>query len=308
MARGFDTTLIDGELRAALGKVPAVPLRSALFRRIAPLLMKLRPVPKVAGVTISTHKGAAALRLYQPRERRSDGALLWIHGGGYIIGTASLDDQFCAELARDLGIVIASAEYRLAPRHPFPAPLDDCHAAWRWLVGQAGALGLDTGRLAIGGLSAGGGLAAALVQKVCDGPGPHPAAQWLFAPMLDDRTALRVELDEVAHPMWDNGLNRFGWSAYLGVAPGAPALPAYASPARREDLAGLPPTWIGVGSIELFHDEDVAYARRLEAAGVAATLAVVAGAPHGFEAWGRDAAITRAHLRQAADWLATRIG
>lgn len=298
---------IDPELRAALAKVPKVPLQSALFRRLAPLLMKLRKTPPVEGVTISVPGGAPALRLYQPRHRKAEGAILWIHGGGYIIGSASIDDEACGEMCRELGVTIISADYRLAPRHHFPTPLEDCHAVWCWMLSQAESLGIDATRIAICGLSAGGGLAAALVQKICDEPGVNPAAQVLFAPMLDDRTAVRPELDGGAHPMWDNGLNFLGWESYLSVEPGAASLPPYAVPARREDLSGLPPAWIGVGSIELFYDEDVAYAERLAAAGVEAALEIVPGAPHGFEAWGRETAVARAHLAKARAWLQRRI-
>ena len=302
MTEAIQQEAIAPELRAPLAKLPSLPLRSALFRRLTTGLMKLRRPPSLPGVSITVHK-APALRLYRPAVPRSDAALLWIHGGGYIIGTASIDDAFCASIARELGIVVVSAEYRLAPRHPFPAPLDDCHAAWRWLRDGAAELGIDPARVAIGGMSAGGGLAAALVQRVCDEAGAGPVAQLLMAPMLDDRTAAIRSLDALAHPVWDNALNRFGWEAYLSTRPGAAVLPPYASPARREELAGLPPAWIGVGAIELFHDEDVAYARRLEAAGVPVTLEIVPGAPHGFEAWGRETAIGRAHLAKATNWL-----
>ena len=134
------------------------------------------------------------------------------------------------------------------PEHPYPAALD-AHAAWTWLRGHAAAE-----RIVVGGQSAGGGLAAALVQRLYD-EGERPRAQWLFCPMLDDRTAARRGLDDAGHRVWDNRLNRFGWRAYLGTEPGAPGVPPYAVPARRDDVAGLPDTWIGVGDIDLFHDE-----------------------------------------------------
>jgi len=159
----------------------------------------------------------------------------------------------------------------------------------------------------VGGESAGGGLAASLVQRLHD-EGAHPIGQWLFCPMLDDCTAARRELDAVDHFIWNNTANRFGWASYLGREPGAAEVAEYAVPARRTDLAGLPPAWICVSDIELFHDEDVDYARRLEAAGVPVTLDLVAGAPHGFESWAADTAPARALIGRAQAWLADVVG
>jgi acetyl esterase/lipase len=121
--------------------------------------------------------------------------------------------------------------------------------------------------------------------------------------MLDDRTAARRDLDPVEHFVWSNHMNRVGWRAYLGVDPGAEHVPAYAVPARRQDLRGLPPAWIGVGDIDLFCDEDRDYAERLRAAEVAVTLDMVPGAPHGITSWASDTLITREHIRRAHDWL-----
>ena len=225
------------------------------------------------------HGSTSGAHVFAPRGRQRRAAVLWIHGGGFVVGSASQDHARCVRLARDLDVVVVSAEYRTAPGNPFPAALDDVHAAWTWLVEHADELGVDPGRLAVGGQSAGGGLAAALVQRVHDAPGAQPVAQWLFCPMLDDRTAADRSLDPVRHYLWNNRSNRVGWRSYLGVEPGAPDVPRYAAPARRENLAGLPPTWIGCGDIELFHGEDRRYAEALAAAGVPIVLDVVQGAP-----------------------------
>jgi acetyl esterase/lipase len=197
-----------------------------------------------------------------------------------------------------------SAEYRLAPQHPFPAPLDDCLAAWDWLVasGRAGER-----RLAVGGQSAGGGLAAALAQRVRDERVVQPTAQWLFCPMLDDRTAAFAGFDTARHFLWDNRSNRAGWAAYLAQAPGAAVVPAYAVPARRENLTGLPATWIGTGTAELFHAEDVAYARALAEAGVEVTLDEVPGAPHAFERLAARTPVARDYLARSFSWLGERL-
>ncbi|MDS0134551.1 MULTISPECIES: alpha/beta hydrolase [unclassified Amycolatopsis] len=289
---------IAPELRPRADRLPRVPLEEAgVLPRIRAATAQIQPV-EVAGVDVESTPG---WRVHRPRAARPGRTLLWIHGGGFVVGRAAQDDRLCGETARELGITVVSVEYRLAPDAPYPAALDDCHAAWTWARDQAG--GPDG--VVVGGQSAGGALAAALVQRLCD-RGERPHAQWLLCPMLDDRTAARRELDDHNHRGWDNRLNRFGWRSYLGTEPGAPDVPSYAVPARREDLAGLPPAWIGVGDIDLLHDESAAYARRLREAGVDATLHVVPGAPHGFEAWAPDTAVTRDYLATARAWLGDR--
>ena len=214
------------------------------------------------------------VRLHRPAGISQPGpALLWIHGGGYVIGNAQQDDVLCGRFARELGITVAAVDYRLAPEHPYPAPLEDCYAALTWLAGLPA---VDPSRVAIGGASAGGGLAAALALLARDRGEVTPSVQLLAYPMLDDRSG-----SGPANPnyrLWSPKSNRFGWAAYLGNAD-----PQVAVPARREDLSGLPPAWIGVGTNDLFHDEDLAYAERLTAAGVPCHVEVVAGAFHGFD-------------------------
>lgn len=200
-----------------------------------------------------------------------------------MVGSAVQDERVCASFARDLGLVVVSVDYRLAPEHPFPAPLDDCFAAWRRLQDLAPEYAVDPARIAVGGMSAGAGLAACLAQRIYDSGGIPPAAQTLIYPMLDDRTAADRSLDELAHPLWNNHNNRGGWKAYLGHEPGQPTEPEYAVASRREDLSGLSPTWIGVGDIDLFYRENTVYAERLNSAGVDCDLHVVPMAPHGFQ-------------------------
>nr|WSZ99050.1 alpha/beta hydrolase [Streptomyces sp. NBC_00857] len=247
------------------------------------------------------------MRLYIPAGGGSGAALLWVHGGGYVIDDVVQDDAFCSETARELGIVVVSANYRLASEHPFPAALDDILAAWQWLRESAGLLGVDQERIAVGGSSAGAGLAACLAQRLHDAGGTRPAGQWLFSPMLDDRTAARRELDVVRHRVWDNSANRTGRGAYLGVEPGGPRTPDYAAAARRTDLRGLPPAWISVGDIDLFTDECHSYAERLRDAGVACDFDLVVGAPHGFEAWAPDTRVARGLLKRGRVWLGARL-
>jgi len=260
------------------------------------------------GVEARDHAEAGArVRVYRPRDGASGAALLWLHGGGLIVGALRMDDARCGTFARELGLVVVSVNYRLAPEHPFPAALDDANAAWGWLLGAAAELGVDPARVAIGGASAGGGLAACLAQRLRDEGGVQPAAQLLVYPMLDDRTAARRELDDAGHLVWHNRSNRAGWSAYLGGEPGAPEIPAYAVAARRADLRGLPPAWIGVGDLDLFLGEGRAYAERLARAGVDLTLHEVAGAPHGFDALAPGVPLARSFAASQVAFLRARL-
>lgn len=304
----MDAERVDPQVRAAR-RIPDVPVHRWWGRWLVRAGVHLLPRDRRPGVHVHrVHR--PRLRVYRPTDRGPEpsAALLWIHGGGLVIGAAVMDDRLCATVAERLGIVVVSADYRLAPRHPFPAAHQDVLLAWQWLQDQAGALGVDPARVAIGGGSAGGNLAAGLGLHLVDTGGVQPLAQWLFAPMLDDRTAARRELDAAGHWVWDNRSNHFGWSAYLASEPGRPGVSDHAAPARREDLTGLPPTWLSVGDLDLFLAENVTYADRLAAAGVPVTLEVVPDVPHGFEGWAPEAEVSRAVEQRARDWLAAALG
>ena len=201
-----------------------------------------------------------------------------IHGGGMVMNSARSSDARNVATCAALGITIVSVDYRLAPENPYPAALNDCFAALAWMHRSATTLGIDAARIAVGGDSAGGGLAASVCQKA-RGTEFEIAFQHLVYPMLDDRTTLAgQDLDpNLGEIIWTPNSNRFGWSAYIGSA-----APEEAVPARAQSLAGLPPTWIAVGGLDLFLDEDIAYARRLMRHGIATELQVYPGAFHGF--------------------------
>ncbi|CAN5744717.1 alpha/beta hydrolase [soil metagenome] len=273
------------ELQKAARWVPRAPIS----QRTLPLVRALQKLqrPAAPGVEVLTTSDGINIRLHRPADPTATGpALLWIHGGGYVIGTAQQDDALCKRFAARLGMTVAAVDYRLAPEHPHPAALQDCHHALTWLAGLPA---VDPARVAIGGASAGGGLAAALAFEARDRGLVSPAVQLLVYPMLDDRSSERAELDGVEYRLWDKAANRWGWSSYLGGAD-----PDVAVPARRTDLAGLAPAWIGVGSNDLFHDEDLAYAQALIDAGVSCDVEVVPGAFHGF-----DGVVPKASVSQA---------
>lgn len=298
------------QLRSTYRFLPNPPIRYplALAAMQAGSRIRLRPrIPAGMRYRFVDLGGGAGVHVMAPVGPRERAALLWIHGGGMVIGSAAQDHARCLAWASERDLVVVSVEYRLAPRHPYPAPLDDCHAAWRWTLAHAQELAIDPGRVAIGGQSAGGGLAAGLVQRIRDTGGPQPAAQWLFCPMLDDRTAADARLDGIRHYVWDNTSNRVGWTAYLAQPPGGPDVPNGAVPARRADLSGLPAAWIGTGSAELFFDEDRDYAERLAAAGVPCVLDTVTGGPHAFESVAARAPVARAYLARATGWLDSQL-
>lgn len=240
---------------------------------------------KAEGVDLIALESGAGIRLFRPTGvGEPTPALLWIHGGGYILGRAQQDDSLCRRFSRELGATVASVEYRLAPEHPYPAALEDCYSALTWLARQPA---VDPARVAIGGASAGGGLAAALALLARDRGEVTPALQLLAYPMLDDRSSSTPK--NPSYRLWSPNSNRFGWSAYLGNAD-----PQIAVPARRDDLSGLPPAWIGVGTNDLFYEEDLAYAKRLSQAGVDCHVEEVPGAFHGF-----DLVLPKAQVSQA---------
>ena len=246
-------------------------------------------------MTTPTAADGAAVPLHwyhRPGQPSPGSAALYLHGGGMILGLGELGalyDIAARSYVAASGVPLLMVDYRIAPEHPHPVPVEDCYGALGWLAANADALGVDPARVAVMGDSAGGGLAAAVCLLARDRAGPAIAAQVLAYPMLDDRTP---EPDPALAPMltWTHDDNRTGWAALLGDAD--TAISPYAVPARAADLSGLPPAYIDVGDLDLFCEQDIDYARRLAAAGVATELHVHPGCPHAFEVLAPQAAVS----------------
>ena len=242
-----------------------------------------------------------AVRVHRPKSLSGDVPCIYsIHGGGYVLGTYDMDDLRFDNWCPALEVVGVSVEYRLAPETPYPGPLEDCYAGLKWVFDNAEAIGIDRNRIGISGASAGGGLAAALALLARDRGEVPVAFQMLIYPMIDDRQVTASSQCEV--PIWSPSNNEFGWRCYLGERYGRHDVPAYAAAARAEDLSGLPPAGVWVGTADGFCDEDIAYAQRLIQAGVPTELHVYPGAPHAFDAF-PTAPISRRCRRDMRDWL-----
>jgi acetyl esterase/lipase len=285
--------LLDPELRAMadgpflqnLNDAKVARVREAMADQV-PTLADPQPHGLYRKEILAPQDSGPAVRclLYGPAEREnatSTAAYLHVHGGGYLFGSPEGSDPMNRYIARELGITVLSVDYRLAPEHPIPAPLDDCYAALSWLHENATDLGVDPQRIGIGGESAGGGLAAALAIKARDA-GEYPICwQALTYPMLDNRTGSEAYPGDplVGEFVWTRELNQYGWQSYLGqAAPEAPQVPA-----RLQSFEGLPPTWMFTATLDLFRDENIEYAQKLMAAGVSCELSVYPGACHAFQ-------------------------
>jgi acetyl esterase/lipase len=242
--------------------------------------------------------GSEVLVRWYSREGMTGPAAVFLHGGGMISGSVGLHDRSIAAYVADSGVPILAADYRSAPEHPHPTPVEDAYAGLAWLAAHADDLNVDPARIALMGESAGGGLAAGAALLARD-RGLAVAKQILIYPMLDDRTT--VPDPALAPPaVWSYDDNYTGWHALLGDAIGTAGVSEYAAPARGRDLADLPPAYVEVGELDIFRDEAIDYARRLLDAGTSVELHVHPGCPHGFEHISAEADVVR---RSRADRL-----
>jgi acetyl esterase/lipase len=273
------------------GPQPSLELLAEM--RATPHRVPYDPIPP-AGVSREERRvGEVPVRIYRPTERAAGAvaAIVWMHGGGLMAGTYDWDQPDLDRIVAATGCIAVSVDYRLAPETPFPGALDDCFVALEWVRDAAAELGVDAGRIAIGGASAGAGLAAACALRARDAGMPL-VHQHLIYPMLDDRQiTVSSQWDLLA--VWPRELNAFAWQCYLGPLYDSDDVPAYAAPARADDLAGVAPAYIHVGGLDGFVDENLDYAARLLAADVAVELHVLPAVPHGFDQVAPEATVTR---------------
>lgn len=286
---------------AGLGEVqPRPPVGDWRTRREGGTAMfgvwaALQPVPTdvvTRDISILSHDGEPILlRWFEKSGPQPGSAALYLHGGGMLLGSVDVYDEILRRYVSASGVPLLAVDYRLPPEHPHPTPVEDGYAGLRWFAHHASEFGVDPARIAIMGDSAGGGLAAATAILARDRGGLAIAAQILVYPMLDDRnTRPDAEIAPFLTWTWDDNIT--GWGALLGERAGKDGVEAYAAPARATDLSGLPPTYIEVGQLDIFRDESVAYAQRLQTH-VPTELHVHPGAPHGFELFAPDADVSR---------------
>ncbi|MEU0877236.1 alpha/beta hydrolase [Lentzea sp. NPDC005914] len=303
---------IDAELVPWLDMLPGVTLlnydallearsRQSQLSDLLPAYEPANPVD-VRDTTVPGPSDApdVPVRVYTPAGLTNPvPGLVYIHGGGFVLGDLDMFHGHVLRLADQLGIVIVSVDYRLAPEHPFPAPVEDCYAALQWTAAKAEELGIDPTRLGIGGESAGGGLTAGTVLLARDRGGPELCFQYLGIPELDDRLDTDSMRDYVDTPLWNRPNAIYSWTSYLGTEPGGDDVSPYAAPSRATDLSGLPPAFVTTCQYDPLRDEGIEYARRLAHAGVPTDLRLYPATFHG-SAFVESAAITR---KMAADEL-----
>ncbi|WP_307530256.1 alpha/beta hydrolase [Streptomyces umbrinus] len=307
----------DPELGALLD---ASPLPTTIT---AEMIDTLRAVPFTAPIeeilatraldhqvrTVPVEGGEVTASVFTPRHGAATKAgIYFLHGGGMIIGDRYTGIVNILDWALEHDAVVVSLDYRLAPEHPDPTPVEDAYAGFVWTADRAAELGIDPERILLAGTSAGGGLAAGVSLLARDRQGPVAMAQLLMSPMLDDRDRSVSSSQYSGTGSWSRESNVTGWTALLGERRTTDAVSAYAAPARATDLSGLPPAFIDVGSAEVFRDEDVAYASRLWAAGVQAELHVWAGGFHIFDGAAPAAALSTAALAARSAWVRRTLG
>jgi acetyl esterase len=296
----------DPELAAAVAMLPALDLtdiptaRVRLAEMIAQFGEPDRSGVQVRDEHVPGPDGApdVRLRIFTPERVVAPAAIYDVHGGGFIAGTIDMGDAQNLRLARELGVVVVTVDYRLAPEHPYPAPLEDCYAGLVWTAKNADALGIDPDRIAIHGASAGGGLCAGLALLARDRGGPAITFQYLGVPELDDHLDTPSMRRFVDTPLWNRPRAVISWDSYLGAGkPGGPDVPIYAAPARATDLTGLPPAY-SVMEFDPLRDEGIAYAQALLQAGVSVELHAFPGTFHG-SALVEQAAVSRREADEA---------
>ena len=298
---------LDHEVAEAVKLVPFTDLSADI---LPPLRVRFEmPVSEVVDRFDREVAGEPPVAVRVHRAKATEGTrpcVYSMHGGGYVLGTNLFDDTIFEALCPNLGVVGVSVEYRLAPETPYPGPLEDCYRGLQWTYEHADELGIDRDCIGVMGVSAGGGLAAALCLLARDRGEIPLAFQLLDQPMIDDRQITPSSRQD-GLAVWSRESNTFGWKSYLGDLYGTDDVPPTAAPARATDLSGLPPAFVSVGAADGFRDESVEYATRLNQAGVPTELHVYRGACHGFNVMAPNAAISKRSTRNMEHWLTAQL-
>ncbi len=301
--------LLDPEIAKAIELIPFDEMTAEILSTVRELTAVELPLSDAVERIDHVVPGDPEVAVRVHRPKGADGVLPCVysmHGGGYVIGTNAMDDLLFDELCPKLDLIGVSVDYRLAPETPYPGPLEDCYGGLRWTYEHAEELGVDPGCIGVMGVSAGGGLAAALALLARDRGEVPLAFQLLDSPMLDDRQ-ITASSRQDGLAVWNRNSNAFGWKSYLGDLSGHDDVPYTAAPARASDLSGLPPAFVSVGAVDGFRDEDIDYALRLNQAGVPAELHVYPGACHGFNLIAREAPVAKQCMRNLEDWLSRQL-
>ena len=300
--------LLHPEVAAAAALIPFDEVTAEILPSLRAGMALPMPLSDAVERTDHVVSGDPGVPVRVHRAKDAAGALpciYSIHGGGYVIGSYEMDDPVFDELCPKLGVVGVSVEYRLAPDTPYPGPLEDCYHGLQWTHEHAEELGIDPSCIGVMGVSAGGGLAAALALLARDRGEVPVAFQLLDSPMLDDRQ-ITPSSQQDGLAVWSRSSNTFGWKSYLADLYGREDVPYTAAPARADDLSGLPPAFVSVGAVDGFRDEDVDYALRLNQSGVPTELHVYPGACHGYQL-AREAPVTKQSARDKVDWLSRQL-
>lgn len=285
---------LEGLLQVLPGGFNAIP-EITQRREVLNQMLGATPIPQNPNIIIENHViagpgGELSLRTYSPKNAGELlPGILYIHGGGMIMGGLDGEDGTCQMMAERLGVVIASVDYRKAPEHPYPAAPEDCYAGANWVFENAKALGIDASNIGIYGQSAGGGLTIAVAMMARDRKGPAFSFMVPIYPMIDDRNESQSSKEITEVGIWDRDGSIEAWEWYLG---GSPA-DEYSAPARAKDLSGLPDAYIDVGELDLFRDEDMDFAKRLAEAGVQVEFHLWPGAYHASEVFAPEAGLSK---------------
>jgi acetyl esterase/lipase len=305
---------LDPEIAAVFPHLPPLDLtdipaaRTVMMDMLAAANEGAQPSP---AVTRTDHmvpglNGAPDVRVRHYRPADQSGivpCLYWIHGGGHVLGQIEQDDPMMDHIVETVGSAVVSVDWRRPPDHPFPAPMDDCYAGLSWTHRSAAELGVDPDRIAIGGASSGGGSAAGLALLARDRGEIPVCFQLLVYPMLDDRNVTPASVALTEPKVWNRQSNLIGWRSYVGDVVGTEGVSPYAAPTRATDLTGLPPAYLPVGDLDLFVDEDIEYAQRLQQADVPTELHVYPGGIHGFDLLAPNSGLAQRFIRDRDEAL-----